>query len=111
MSALRHRILTKATSLFLVAVMALVTAGVNTGCYVQKHDVGAGASGAESREFRQWFALWGLVPITDVEDDVEAYYADSTDYTVETGFTPIDVLIGIFTGVVTIAPKTVTVSK
>jgi len=107
----RHPILKKLTALALVAVMALVTAGANVGCYTQKFDVGTGAAGGESREFQQWFALWGLVPITQVEDDVEAFYADASNYTVTTQFTPIDILIGIFTGIVTIQPKTVTVEK
>lgn len=104
---LRHRILMKATSLFLVALMVMTTAG----CYSQRVDVGAGGSSTEAKEFRQWFALWGLVPITDVEADVEAEIAGATDFTVETEHTPIDVLIGIFTGIVTIGPRTVRVTK
>lgn len=111
MSALRHRILMKATSLCLVAVMAIVTAGFNAGCYTQKFDVGGGGTGAESKEFRQWFALWGLLPITEIHGDVDAYTAGATDYTITTEFTPLDILIGIFTGIVTIQPKTVTIDR
>ncbi len=101
----------KLTALALVAVMVTVTAGANIGCYTQKFDVGTGGTTGESREFQQWFALWGLVPITQIEDDVENYTADSSNYTVTTQFTVLDVIIGIFTGIVTIQPKTVTVDK
>ena len=44
----RHTILKKMTALALVAVMALVTAGANVGCYTQKFDDGPGAQGGES---------------------------------------------------------------
>lgn len=111
MSALRHRLFMKATSLFMVAIMAFVTVGLNTGCYTQEFQVGSGGTTGESQEFRQWFALWGLLPITDVQDDVESYYAGASDFTVTTQFTPLDILIGIFTGIVTIQPKTVTVTR
>jgi hypothetical protein len=104
---LRHRILMKATSLFLVALIVVTTAG----CYTQTQNVGAGGSSGQGKEFRQWFALWGLVPITDVQPDVEAEIAGATDFTIETSHTPLDVLIGIFTGIVTIGPRTVTVTK
>ena len=106
MSALRHRFLTKAVALSLVAVMALTSAG----CFVQRHDVGAGATAGEEREFNQWFVLWGLVPITQVEDDAEQF-AGATDYTVVSEFTPIDCLINIFTSFVTVYRKTITIEK
>ena len=100
------RYLTKAAALALVAAMCL-----STGCYTQKFDVGTGGGTGEQQAFQQWFALWGLVPITQIEDDVESFTADTANYTVTTQFTPLDILIGIFTNIVTIGPKTVTVQK
>lgn len=107
---MRKSLLMRLSSLSLVVVL-LVGTGLAGGCYTQSYDVGTGADSGESQEFRQWFALWGLVPITEVEGSVESYAAGDENYTVTTGFTPIDVLIGIFTNVVTIGPKTVTVEK
>ena len=105
------RALKRMTAVTLAATILFVTAGSNIGCFTQTFDVGAGASGAESQEFQQWYALWGLVPITQIEDDVENYTADAQDYTIRTEFTPLDIVIGIFTGFVTIQPKTVTIEK
>ena len=100
------RFLKQATALGLAAALCLTT-----GCYTQRFDVGTGGGGGETREFTQWYALWGLVPITQIEGQVEDFTADSQNYTVTTQFTPLDVLIGIFTNIVTIGPKTVTVAK
>lgn len=107
MSALRHPHLKKLVVLSLVAVLALA----NVGCFVQKHDVGQGATGGEEREFNQWFILWGLVPITQIEDDVESAYAGATDYTVTSQFTPLDCVINFFTSFVTIYRKSITVER
>ena len=100
------RFLKQATALSLAAALCLTA-----GCYTQRFDVGTGGGGGETRQFTQWFALWGLVPITQVEQDVNEYTADTANYTVTTQFTPLDILIGFFTNVVTIGPKTVTVEK
>ncbi len=103
--------LRKVTAVTLMAAVLFVTAGSNIGCYTQRFDVGAGADEAAQREFRQWFILWGLVPLTEIESEVEAYAAGDQNYTVVTQFTVLDVIIGIFTNVVTIGPKTVLVQK
>ncbi len=107
MSILRHRVLKVVTATTLVAVMALA----NFGCFVQRHDVGAGATGGERQEFNQWFVLWGLVPITQIEDDHEAAAAGATDYTVVSEFTPLDCVINFFTSFVTVYRKTITIEK
>ena len=97
-----------AVSLTLCLVLVLGV-GLQTGCFVQEHQVGAGGSGATSVEHRQWFALWGLVPITEI--DTEATVGDAQNYTLRSEFTPLDIVIGIFTGIVTVQPKTITVVK
>ena len=96
-----------------LALVAVLLAGTSLsgGCYTQSFDVGGGADTGETQEFTQWFALWGLVPITNIDGQVESYTAGDDSYTVTTQFTPLDVLIGISTNVVTIGPKTVTVQK
>ena len=88
---------------------ALVIAVVMTSCFTQEHVVGKGASGTEAASQRQWFALWGLVPINTV--DSKSLAGGATNYTIKTEESFIDGIIGIFTGIVTIAPRTVTVTK
>lgn len=107
---MRKSLLTRLSSLALVAVL-LVGTGLSGGCYTQKFDVGGGADSGESQEFSQWFALWGLVPITDIEGEVQGYTGGDENYTVTTQFTPLDVVINFFANVVTIGRKTVTVQQ
>lgn len=103
--------LKRMTGVTLVVAMLFVTVGSSGGCFRQQFDVGTGGTGAERQEFRQWFAFWGLLPITEVQADVEAYAGDSQNYTVSSEFTPIDFLFGLLTGIVTIYPKTMAVEK
>ena len=78
-------------------------------CFTSEHIVGKGASSSESAEKRQWFALFGLIPINKV--DSKSMASGSTNYTVKVERSFIDGLIGIFTGIVTIYPQTITVTK
>lgn len=80
-----------------------------SGCYTQIHKVGTGAAGGNVTSKQQWFALWGLVPITQVDSNAMA--AGATNYEIRTEHTAVDVIIGIFTGIITVYPRTVTVTK
>ncbi len=80
-----------------------------TSCFTLEHTVGDGAQGSSTVSKRQWSALFGLVPISEV--DSKAMAGGATDYTIKSQFTFVDQLIGIFTGIVTIRPQTVTVTK
>lgn len=92
------------------AVLALLTCTlVLTACMTTTHKVGNGGSGASSEEHRMWYALWGLVPLN--ETDTSGMAAGATDYTVKTERNVIDVIIGIFTGFITVYPQTTTVTK
>ena len=92
-----------ATTLLLFAVL------VASGCAGHIHVVGDGGDGSETVEQRQWYVLWGLVPINDVDSAVLADGA--ADYTIETEQSALDVIINIFTGVVSVYSRTVTVTK
>ena len=98
---MRKKLMMVATSLVLIAMLS--------GCYTQIHKVGTGASGGNVTAQRQWFALWGLVPITQV--DSAAMAGGATNYEIQDQTTVIDVVIGFFTGIVTVYPRTVTVTK
>jgi predicted small secreted protein len=80
-----------------------------TGCYTMHHVVGEGAKGSQVEEAKTWYALWGLVPIS--EADSKEMAGGATDYTITTQHSFIDVVIGVFTSFVTIYPKTVKVQK
>lgn len=80
-----------------------------SGCFTQRHVVGEGSQSGEVEEVRQWFVLWGLVPINEVDSWELADGA--RNYEVKTEHSALDVIIGIFTGWVTIYPRTVTVTR
>ena len=93
-----------------IAIMTVLVAAVCfTGCFTIKHTVGAGAKGSQTESARQWFALWGLVALNS--PDSKEMAKGATDYTITTTQTFVDGLIGMFTGIVTISPRTVEVTR
>lgn len=91
-----------------VAVIAVMCAALS-GCYTLNHQVGDGASSGVAKKKKQWFILWGLVPLTQV--DSKAMAGGATNYDIQTQQAIDDIIIGIVTGWVTIYPRTVTVTK
>ncbi len=90
--------------------LALVMAAVMfSSCFTLTHTVGSGGSGGEKIEKRAWYILWGLVPLNTVES--KAMAGNATNYTVTSSRTALDVIINIFTGIVTVGSQTVTVQK
>jgi len=92
-----------------LAVLAILAIFVLGACYTQTHTVGAGPQTGETTEVRQWFVLYGLIPLT--EADTQEMAAGATDYEIVTEMNLIDVVIGMFTQAVTVAPRTVTVTR
>ena len=79
------------------------------GCFTMNHVVGSGAQTGVTQTERQWYALWGLVPINSVDSKTMA--GGASNYTVKTEYTPLDFVINIFTSIVTIESMTVEVKK
>lgn len=96
----------KFTSMFFVALLCCV---LMTSCYTSSHIIGSGAKGSEVVQKRQWFALFGLVPINTV--DSKSMAGGKTDYNLTTTHSFVDIVIGFFTGIVTVYPMTVEVKK
>lgn len=90
-------------------VLSLALVASMSSCYTMTHKVGAGAQGSSEVSEKQWYILWGLVPLNHVDSQEMADGA--TDYTVETQHGFVDILISLVTTWVTIVPFTVTVTK
>lgn len=88
----------------MVGVMFLFAA-----CATHVHTVGSGAQGNTKMEQRQWYVLWGLVPLNEVDSHEMA--GGTENYTITTEQAPLDVIINIFTTYVTVVSRTVTVEK
>ena len=94
----------------LVAALACaLTLSLSTSCYTFHHTVGNGAQGTQETTKRQWFAIWGLVPITD--SDSQDLAGGATDYEVQTEFSIVNIIINLFTTWVTITSQDMTVTK
>ena len=89
--------------------LAVISAFLLTSCYTINHKVGQGAQGNNVTTERQWYVLWGLVPINNV--DSKQLAGGATDYTVKTEMTFVDVVIGAFTSIITVTPMSVSVTK
>ncbi len=94
----------------LIAVALVLTLGVSSSsCYTMTHQVGTGASAGQTVEKRQWYALWGLLPVGEVDSHEMA--GGAANYTVKTEQNVVDVIIGFFTSWVSFVPFTVEVQK
>lgn len=89
--------------------LTLSLAFLASGCYTLKHRVGNGGTGSSQTSERQWYALWGLVPLNDVESEEMA--GSATDYTITSQISPLDIVINFFTGWLTVYSQTVTVER
>jgi hypothetical protein len=97
--------LQKATSIVLIVGMLAI---IGCSASVHTHKIGNGPqTGAEMTE-RQWYVLWGLVPINDVK--TETMTTGATDYEIKTQVTFVDGIISGFTGWL-LSPRSVTVTK
>ena len=79
------------------------------GCAGHVHQVGKGAQGNQIIETRQWYILFGLVPLNEV--DTAQIAGDATDYTIVTEQSALDVVMNIFTSYISVVSRTITVTK
>lgn len=83
-----------------------------SGCFTLNHTVGNGGSGQEVASNRQWYILWGLIPLNKVDGEKMALENNLTNnYTVTSQMSFVDVLLNIITSTVTVYGQTVRVTK
>ena len=93
----------------IVSLIMLVTIIALVGCSANIHQVGKGAQGGDVIEARQWYILFGLVPLNEVNTNQMA--GDAADYEIKTEQSGLDILMNIFTSNISIYSRTVTVTK
>mgnify|MGYP000552704577 CR=1 FL=1 len=91
------------TLMLIVAFVALI------GCSAHIHQVGKGAQGNQVVEARQWYILFGLIPLNEVDSYQMADGAEN--YEIKTEQNVMDIIINMFTSAVTVYSRTVTVTK
>lgn len=83
-----------------------------SGCFTLNHTVGNGGSGQEVSSNREWYILWGLVPLNKVDGEKMALENNLTNnYTVTSQMSFVDCLLNIVTGWVSVYGQTVKVTK
>ncbi len=93
----------------LSAVLLIVGILFVIGCAAHTHKVGNGAQGIHMTEARQWYALWGLTPLNEV--NTSAMAGSATDYEITTEINTVDFIINALAGSISIYTRTVTVRK
>lgn len=96
------------TILCIILALSLMTM-LFGGCFTMTHVVGDGSKTATTETARQWYILWGLVPLNKV--DSKSMAGGATNYTIVSEYTAVDFILNIFTSFVTIESMTVQVSK
>jgi hypothetical protein len=91
-----------------VFILALICISL-TGCFTHKHTVGSGSHSGQKEVYHQWYALWGGITIGDEKDGGQI--AGTTNCTITTKFTALDVLINMFTSLGTINRRTIIIEK
>ena len=94
----------KVTIIFmLVALLVLMS------CSAHIHTVGKGAQGNQVVEARQWYILFGLAPLNEVDTNQMA--GDAVDYEIKTEQSALDIIFNMFTSAISVYSRTVTVTK
>lgn len=93
----------------LLVVLTCFLALTFTSCYTMEHTVGEGSKTGVVVEQKQWYAVWGLVPINVI--DTKAMAGGAENYTITTQHSFVDQLISAFTSIVSIVVQTVEVQK
>lgn len=88
-------------------IVLLITSLV--GCMTLNHTVGNGPKKNRTETQRQWYVLFGLVPINQV--DSQAMAGDASDYEITSQITFVDGVITAFTSIATVYCQSVTVTK
>ena len=91
------------TSFIIIGYLVVVS------CSAHVHTIGDGPQSDEAVSARQWYVLFGLVPLNSV--DVGEMSDGASDYEINTRTSFIDAIIGGFTGMVTVSCRSVTVTK
>ena len=77
-------------------IMVIVFLTMIIGCAAHVHTVGDGARGGDMTEARQWYILFGLIPLNEV--DTKELSGGAENYEIKTEQSALDIVMNIFTG-------------
>ncbi|MDE0638791.1 MAG: hypothetical protein OXI43_23365 [Candidatus Poribacteria bacterium] len=97
----------------IAAMLCIASVLFIVGCAAHVHNIGDGpprpSRPQEEIVERQWYLLWGLVPINEI--DTNDIAGDATDYQIVTSMTVVDWLVAVVLSPASIYSRTVVVKK
>ena len=91
-----------------IIVLVVFATGLVTSCMTHEHIVGTGAATGYTESAKQWYLLWGAMPLNHV--DTKAMSGGAENYKIITTSSLVDLIIsGLTAGI--IFPRTVRVIK
>ena len=87
--------------------LAVALSVAATGCVTHQHVVGLGPTGTGSVSERQYYALFGLLQVNEV--DTQRFAPELTSYAIDTRFSFSDLLLTAILLPFTVTTRTVTV--
>ena len=90
-------------------IMIIVFLTMIIGCAAHVHTVGDGARGGDITEARQWYILFGLIPLNEV--DTKDMSGGAENYEIKTEASALDIVMNFFTSLISVYSRTVTVTK
>ena len=99
------QVLKRATAIGIIAVFAMT---LLAGCFTNEHIVGTGAATGYTESAKQWYLLFGLLPVNNV--DTKAMSGAAQNYKIITQTSVIDAVISSLT-LGLLIPRTVKVIK
>ncbi|MEO0480928.1 MAG: hypothetical protein AAF196_15760 [Planctomycetota bacterium] len=93
----------------LSTVAMLLLLGCASGCAVNEHTVGDGSTGLGETRERQFYFLFGLFRLNEV--DSEAMAENSTSYRIRSAYEFTDILLSIVLAPLTVSTRSVEVTR
>jgi hypothetical protein len=91
----------------LFSFLLIVGVASGGGCTAHRHTVGLGPTGTGETSVRQWYLLFGLAPVNEV--DTQRLAPDLTSYAIETRSSFLDIVLLPLLLPFTVVTRTVTV--
>ena len=92
-----------------IVMIMIVSSLFLIGCSTHVHTVGTGPQTGQVETARQWYILFGLIPLNTVDGGEMADGA--ANYEIKSSREALDIIIGIPAGYITVSSRTVTVTK
>ena len=93
----------------IVVMIMIVSSLFLIGCSTHVHTVGTGPQTGQVESARQWYILFGLIPLNSV--DTGSMAGGAANYEIKTSTGALDIIIGMPASYITVSSRTVTVTK